>query len=200
MDGAVRAEAYDRGVQVGVMGWKRSEMIGKTAMRGNRTSQRNLWLKRVTHQQADGSTRTLKRLCHATGGDSYMDGNCWFHSGGTPLGCASAFPLLRAPTHLSPLHTRIPVARAQGGESMPRVCKHNTLLHNSTPSPFAKLFKLRCRSAKQLVRNALEVLECQPLPEQKVHIVVDGVNPLNKCGRVAFPDAPDAPDGWGLLV
>ena len=175
-------------------------MIGKAGMQGNRTSLKNMWLKPVTQRWPDGSKRTLDRLCRATGGDSYMDGNCWFHSRQTRLKCASTFPLLRAPTHLSPLHTRIPVARVQGGESIPRVCKHNTLLHNSTPSPFAKLFKLRCRSAKKLVRNALEMLESMPLPEQKVYIVLDGLCPLNKCGRVAFPDAPDAPDGWGLLV
>ena len=35
----------------------------------------------------------------------------------------------------------------------------------------------------------MQEVECQPLLDQKVYIVVDGLNPLDKCGRVAFPDA-----------
>ena len=74
------------------MGWDRAQMIGKHGMRRGRTSQGDMWLKRVERRELDGSKRRLKRLYQATGGHSYIDGNCFFHNGTTPLQCASASP------------------------------------------------------------------------------------------------------------
>ena len=121
-------------VQVGVMGWDRAQMIGKHGMRRGRTSQGDMWLKRVERRELDGSKRRLKRLYQATGGHSYIDGNCFFHNGTTPLQCASASPSCgRTPQQQTTQSHCTPAARAHGGESMPRVRKHNTLLHDAPP-------------------------------------------------------------------